>query len=387
VQFTTFGFRLTFDAQWRRQALELQLLLAGRCMRESNSRDQHLTAERLYSFRRVGVCGGSKGLPSSAAGLCRAIGRRLARETTVAIVSGGTKRRKRAIGRDDFAAEWFVVSAAEREIASEHIDERIFTVVTDDDGAASSRFRIGSPLRARGKTSEARRISFVRGLDALIAIGGGDGTRQELALAVEFGLKVLPVPGFDGAAAEVWQAYRSEVIGGLHIDERRARRWEESISSNKLDPKVLADDMIEALMSSLPKRCFVIMPFHQNFNRLYDSIIDPVITLQGDAPVRVDRVGSPGNVTAQIEDGLRTCDYAIAVLDHLRPNVLYELGGAHAHRKPVILLNQRGALGTEGVPFDIQVQQRLEYTNLDGDLADLQARLSQMVRMARGVSR
>jgi nucleoside 2-deoxyribosyltransferase len=129
------------------------------------------------------------------------------------------------------------------------------------------------------------------------------------------------------------------------------------------------------------------MPFHQNFNRLYDSIIDPVITLQGDAPVRVDRVGSPGNVTAQIEDGLRTCDYAIAVLDHLRPNVLYELGGAHAHRKPVILLNQRGALGTEGVPFDIQVQQRLEYTNLDGDLADLQARLSQMVRMARGVSR
>jgi hypothetical protein len=41
-------------------------------------------------------------------------------------------------------------------------------------------------------------------LDALIAIRGSKGTRQELALALEFGTRILPVPAFGGAAEAVW---------------------------------------------------------------------------------------------------------------------------------------------------------------------------------------
>jgi hypothetical protein len=298
----------------------------------------------------------------------------------VKIVSGGTKKRKSAFGRDDYAAEWFVVSAAKSQIRSKQVEDRIETVVKDDDGAESTRFIIGSLQRARGNTSEARRISFVRGLDALIAVGGGSGTRQELALAIEFETRVLPVPGFGGAADEVWRAYRSELIDLLRIDGATARRWEEMVEGPILESQSLADDMVEALLSSLPRRCFVIMPFREDFDELYESIIQPAIEGVGHIPVRVDRAGVPGSVTTQIENGLRACDYAIAVLDYLRPNVLYELGAAHAHGKPAILLNRRGGLGSEQVPFDIYTQQRLEYTDLDAKL------LESLTRMLRAVS-
>ena len=50
---------------------------------------------------------------------------------------------------------------------------------------ASQRFRIGSLRYPRGRTSEAQRFSFVRDLDALISIAGGQGTAQEIALAHE----------------------------------------------------------------------------------------------------------------------------------------------------------------------------------------------------------
>ncbi len=330
------------------------------------------------------MCGSSKGLPAAAGDLCKAIGRRLARITNVTIVSGGTKRRKSAFGADNFAADWFVVSAARAEIAADLILERIVTVARDDGGPESTRFSIGAAQRARGRTSEARRISFVRDLDGLIAIGGGDGTRQELALALEFGIKVLPVPVFDGAAAEMWRAYRSELVDLLRIDDERVREWEKAISSNG-DPQPLADDMVGALLASLPKRCFVIMPFRAAFDALYAEVIEPAIVAAGDIPVRVDRIGLPGNALEHVESGLRTCDYAVAVLDQLRPNVLYELGAAHAFGKRVILLNQRGQLGTEHVPFDLATQQRLEYAQIDDEL---RLRLERVARSmsARSIS-
>jgi predicted Rossmann-fold nucleotide-binding protein len=103
--------------------------------------------------------------------------------------------------------------------------ERVITVVREDH-AEDAGFRIGTEQRARGRTSEARRISFVRGVDALIAVGGGRGTSQELALAIEHDIPVLPVPMFGGAAQEYWKAYRSELLQSLNIPEEVGRRWE-----------------------------------------------------------------------------------------------------------------------------------------------------------------
>ena len=333
--------------------------------------------DELIAPRTIGVSGSSRGLAPEAVPFCAALGRRLARESLLRIVSGGTKQRAGA--RDgDFAADWLIVSAACDALDADLVSERIVTVIRDESGpAGATPFRIGAERRARGKTGEARRISFVRDLDALIAVGGGRGTSQELALAIEHDIRVLPVPSFPGAANEFWQAYRSDLIKELRIDEDRATRWEAPASLDPTAIQALAEDMVAALIRSLPRRCFVIMPFDPEFDGLFDFVIATALRAAGDEAIRVDRVGAPGDVRRQIEGGLKNCEYALAVLDGMRPNVVYEVGIAHGHGK-TILMNREGSLGPEGlVPFDFVTQQRLQYARVD---AQLTQRLQELIQ-------
>jgi nucleoside 2-deoxyribosyltransferase len=90
----------------------------------------------------------------------------------------------------------------------------------------------------------------------------------------------------------------------------------------------------------------------------------------GDSALRLDRTAIPGDTGHQIKNGIRSCDYAIAVLDGLRPNVLYELGLAHAYGKRTILINRAGTLEGNAAPFDLALQQRLEYRTLEASLVD-----------------
>lgn len=330
---------------------------------------------KLFQPRRIGVCGSSHGLTPEAVSFCQGVGRRLARDSLVTVVSGGSKRRASS-PPNDFAADWWVVSTAQSAMRKEEVFERVVTVVREDD-APDIGFRIGMEQRARGRTGESRRISFVRDVDALIALGGGRGTSQELALALENDIPVLPIPLFGGAAQEYWKAYRNELLQSLNIDEEVARRWEAARPDSRDAAQALADEMVDALLDSLPRRCFVIMPFHEDFDGLYDFVIQPAVRAAGDEPIRLDRLANPGDIKKQIDDGLKHCEYAIAVLDQLRPNVLYELGIAHGRGKATILMNRRDAIGAaDAVPFDLFTQHRLEYAS---PAADLPTRLTEVI--------
>jgi predicted Rossmann-fold nucleotide-binding protein len=339
-----------------------------------------MTSGKLFVPRRVGVCGSSQGLPLAAVPFCVAIGRELAKQENVVIVSGGARRRA-GPNQDDLAADWHIVNAAEQEIrrrsGPDAVDQRIETVVTGDpsmappNSAKDEKFHIGTLRRARGKTREARRISFVKSLDGLVAIAGRGGTAQELALAMELAAAVLPVPLFEGAAKEFWQSYEADLLQMLHIDEATASRWRAPVPADEAGLGQLAVSMVAALLKALPRRCFVIMPFNEDFETLYDFVIERAVAAVGDSPIRLDRTAIPGDTTHQIHDGIKVCDYAIAVLDGFRPNVLYELGLAHAYGKPTILLNRNDAVDSAVVaPFDVSTHQRQEYSGLAASLVD-----------------
>jgi len=95
------------------------------------------------------------------------------------------------------------------------------------------------------------------------------------------------------------------------------------------------------------------MPFHDDFDPLYKVVVEPAVMSAGDKPIHLKRLGTPGDVKTQIDDGIKNCEYAIAVLDKLRSNVLYELGIAHGCDKTTILMNREGALRGRAVPFDL----------------------------------
>jgi len=329
----------------------------------------------LLCARKIGVCGSSKGLDPHAIAFCQALGRRLAQDPLARIISGGTKQRHNA-RPNDFAADWWIIDAAQQELDSTVIPTRILTVVRDP-AVETTGFQVGALQRARGKTSEARRIAFVRDIDGLIAVAGGRGTDQELALAIEHDIKVLPVPTFGGTAKKYWDVYRADLIKTLRLNEDVVAKWEGAAPTEEQGLRALADSIVEALFGSFPRRCFIIMPYRDDYDSLYDFVIAPALRAIGDQAIRLDRVGMPGNITTQIEEGIKNCDYAIAVLDQLRPNVLYELGLAHGRHKTTILMNLKGALGGDGMlPFDVSTLQRLEYAKVD---AGLQTRLQSVL--------
>ena len=74
-----------------------------------------MTSNKLFVPRRVGVCGSSNGLHPAAVPFCVAIGRELARQENVVIVSGGTRQQ---LKRTDDLADWHIVNAAEQRFES-----------------------------------------------------------------------------------------------------------------------------------------------------------------------------------------------------------------------------------------------------------------------------
>lgn len=96
--------------------------------------------------------------------------------------------------------------------------------------------------------------------------------------------------------------------------------------------------------------CFVMMPFGEWFDRYYQEIYVPAIKDAGFEPVRADELFTTGSVVEQIWEQIEKAKLLLADLSGKNPNVFYELGLAHAAKKPVIFT--AGQL--EDVPFDLR---------------------------------
>jgi hypothetical protein len=96
--------------------------------------------------------------------------------------------------------------------------------------------------------------------------------------------------------------------------------------------------------------CFVMMPFGAWFDRYYQEIYVPAIKEAGFEPVRADELFTTGSVVEQIWEQIEKAKLLLADLSGKNANVFYELGLAHAARKPVVFT----ASDVEDVPFDLR---------------------------------
>jgi hypothetical protein len=97
--------------------------------------------------------------------------------------------------------------------------------------------------------------------------------------------------------------------------------------------------------------CFVMMPFADPVGGYYKLIYEPAIKKAGLTPVRADTdIFGTGKIIDQIWAGLNRAKVLVAELTGRNPNVLYELGLAHALHKPVVLVSSN----EPDVPFDIR---------------------------------
>lgn len=97
--------------------------------------------------------------------------------------------------------------------------------------------------------------------------------------------------------------------------------------------------------------CFVIMPFAAPLGNHYTQIFEPAIEKAGLRPLRADNdIFATGKIMDQVWRGISSAKVLVAELTSRNPNVFYELGIAHAMKKPVVLISSN-----EGdVPFDVR---------------------------------
>jgi hypothetical protein len=133
------------------------------------------------------------------------------------------------------------------------------------------------------------------------------------------------------------------------------------VPGSKDEPEVAPQQkVVDATLTTSEKRsegvrefldtCFVMMPFGHWYDIYYKEIYIPAIKEAGYEPVRADELFSSGSVVEQIWEQIDKAKVLLADLTGKNANVFYELGLAHASRKPVVFTS--GVL--EDVPFDLR---------------------------------
>ncbi|MEM7051412.1 MAG: nucleoside 2-deoxyribosyltransferase [Acidobacteriota bacterium] len=109
-------------------------------------------------------------------------------------------------------------------------------------------------------------------------------------------------------------------------------------------------------------KCFVIMPFAQDFNDVYFSIQAAIKELSGEHQGltcgRLDEIMGPGKITDDLVRELNQADVCIADLTGNNPNVMWEVGYAMALGKPVVSIAQ----SVSDLPFDLQAMRTIQYS-------------------------
>lgn len=137
------------------------------------------------------------------------------------------------------------------------------------------------------------------------------------------------------------------------------------------------NNRVEIIINEIKNNCFVIMPFDGLFKSQYEKVIKPAIETTGLKAVRGDEVFSKPHVMVDLWKSIRESRVVLAELTGKNPNVLYELGLAHAIGKPSIIITRN----ENDVPFDLKSLRYLFYDPNDPFWGDnLKLSISDMIK-------
>ncbi len=120
------------------------------------------------------------------------------------------------------------------------------------------------------------------------------------------------------------------------------------------------------------KRIFVIMPFSDDMLDVFILGIRWVANELGFVAERADDLEHNGEIIEEVRQAIEQYDVVVADTSGANPNVCYEVGYAHALRKPTILIC---GTGTE-LPFDLRGTNHLMYPNIVGLRESLKEKLA-----------
>jgi hypothetical protein len=126
-----------------------------------------------------------------------------------------------------------------------------------------------------------------------------------------------------------------------------------------------------AEFSGAKPKAFVVMQVAEPYDTFYREVIQNQAEAAGFEVFRMDEKAGPGVIFQDIQREIEQSEIVIAEITPPNPNVFYELGYAHALRKPTILLAQRDCK----LPFDIQSFRVVFYNDTIGGKSDVERNL------------
>lgn len=120
----------------------------------------------------------------------------------------------------------------------------------------------------------------------------------------------------------------------------------------------------------------ILAPMDSSYRRIRDTI-QRTLRESGVTPIQIDEIIQPGAQWANaVTDAIQEADFIVADVSRKNPNVLYELGFAHALRKPTLLMLSMDSVGE--MPFDLAGYQMATY-----DPQNLTSLKDQIVRFVK----
>lgn len=121
---------------------------------------------------------------------------------------------------------------------------------------------------------------------------------------------------------------------------------------------------------------FVLMPFTDALNPVYEDHIKSVVTRSSLAIARADDFFTHGTILSDIWTAINHAKVIIADCTGRNPNVFYEIGLAHCLGKPTVLVTQN----LDDVPFDLRHLRVLQYAYNPRGMVDFEKALEQTIR-------
>jgi hypothetical protein len=183
---------------------------------------------------------------------------------------------------------------------------------------------------------------------------------------------VVSLNGFSHQARSAAQEYNIEL---LEIEDLRQR-----VGGREQEVERAEDELEKSFLQAQrspdqPKRVFVLMPFSSEFEDVYVLGIRAVAEKLGFVVERADSIEHNENILDVIQDRIRNCDLVIADTTNQNPNVMYEVGYAHACEQETVLISRSG----ENIPFDLQSINHIFYDTIVSLREKLEGRLKHMV--------
>jgi hypothetical protein len=189
----------------------------------------------------------------------------------------------------------------------------------------------------------------VQQADAVIVVGGAEGTMCAANWARIDEKPLLPITAFGGAAAEIYNEELKEFES--NYADRVERFQYETLNQMSSDWRKIAKDTVSLAARLISSRQVVaVMSFSRDpkLEDAYESFQEICREHQYECS-RVDNTNSVGRIVPEIYARIKKAAFVIADLTEERPNIYYELGLAQGLNKPVVVTAFKGTI----LPFDV----------------------------------